>query len=133
MASTAIWKAARKAGKDAFSLCDSTLERMKSPQEDILKVGDFYLDLGSRTASVRGRGVNLSHAEFDVLVYLISNKKRVITARTRLNTRSEYAGVQTTEFLRNLLSLKKKLQEANPFSHYIQTESWVLYDFHCGQ
>jgi DNA-binding response OmpR family regulator len=76
--------------------------------------------------------MQLTAAEFDVLVYVTSHRKQVVTSRTTLALKSADQGVRQTEFLRNLLSLRKKLQEELPDSHYVQTEAWILYDFDPG-
>jgi DNA-binding response OmpR family regulator len=97
----------------------------------IIVAGDFRIDRDTRSATVRGHQVQLTPAEFDVLVYLTSHRKRVVTSRTTLAI-SEDQGVRQTEFLRNLLSLRKKLEEEVPKAHYVQTEAWILYDFDPG-
>ncbi|PSH03061.1 MAG: hypothetical protein CXZ00_14275 [Acidobacteria bacterium] len=99
---------------------------------DIVEAGDFRINIGARTATARGRELNLSSAEFDMLVYLASNRKRIVSSRTTLASKSEYGGVRHAEFLRTLMSLRKKLQENVPGVPYIQTEGWLLYEFHPG-
>jgi DNA-binding response OmpR family regulator len=99
---------------------------------DVIEAGDFRMNIDARTATARGRELDLSGAEFDVLVYLVSNRKRIVTARTTLASKSDYGGMRETEFLRALMALRKKLQERVPGIPYIQTEGWILYEFHPG-
>jgi DNA-binding response OmpR family regulator len=96
-----------------------------------IEAGDFSLDLNARSVTVCGRALRLSGAEFDVLVFLMSHRRHIVTSRTRLKTRIP-GGVREMEFLRAFISLQKKLREEVPGSHYLQTESWILYDFHPG-
>lgn len=98
----------------------------------IIQSGDFRIDVDSRSATVRGHKLDLSCAEFDALVYLASHRRRLVTAHTSLATKSEDSGVRHTELLRALLSLQKKLREVVPGTQYLQTEAWILYDFHPG-
>ncbi len=109
--------------------------QVKQGSEDgteIIVTGDFRIDRKTRSATVRGHQVQLTAGEFDVLVFLTSHHKQVVTSRTTLSLKSETQGVRQTEFLRNLLSLRKKLEEEVPDNHYVQTEAWVLYDFDPG-
>ncbi len=87
------------------------------------------MDLESNSAFLCGHDLHLNRAEFDVLLYLLRHNKRVVTPRTKLATRAE-GSVSQTAFLPALLSLRKKLHQEAPGSHYIQAETWVLYDFH---
>jgi DNA-binding response OmpR family regulator len=97
---------------------------------EIVDEGDFHLELRNRQATVRGRTLRLSAAEFDVLVYLLSHRRRLITSHTRLATRSADHEVRQAAFLPALLSLRKKLNEQAPGVPYINTEAWMLFEFH---
>jgi two-component system OmpR family response regulator len=48
-------------------------------KETILRVGDLAIDLISRTASRRGRGISLLPREFQLLEYLVRNEGRVVS------------------------------------------------------
>lgn len=111
-------------------LLDRIALRATGGSPDVILAGDFRIDLVARSAMVRGRQLCLEGAEFDALVYLASHHRRVITAHTLLATRPEECGTRRTQLLPALISLRKKLQEAVPGSHYLQTEAWILYDFH---
>ncbi|HMK31249.1 MAG TPA: winged helix-turn-helix domain-containing protein [Terriglobales bacterium] len=95
---------------------------------DSIDVGDFHIDLLARTATVRGRQLRLTSEEFDLLMFLTSHPKKLVTPSTLLSTNWNRKGVQHAEFIRVLLSLRRKLEEDGP-QHYIRTEPWVLYRF----
>ena len=96
---------------------------------EVLKVGDFRIDFEHRTVSVRGKRVDLAAAEFELLVFLISHPKRMVTSQTMLSTHWESGRVHQTQFLQVLLSLRKKLEAAGAGLHYIRTEPLVVYRF----
>jgi two-component system OmpR family response regulator len=48
-------------------------------KETILRVGDLAIDLISRTASRRGKGIELLPKEFQLLEYLVRNEGRVVS------------------------------------------------------
>jgi two-component system KDP operon response regulator KdpE len=95
----------------------------------IIQTGDFYIDVVARSATIRGRELHLSGAEFDVLVFLVSHKRRMVTSQTKLATKLEDGSIRQTDFLSALLSLRKKLLEQVPGAQYVHTEAWILYDF----
>ncbi len=92
-----------------------------------IQAGDFCIDCSSHTVTLRGHEVLLSAEEFELLVYLVSHPKKLVTPSTVLATNWPGQRVRQTEFLRVLLSLRKKLEQHG--SHYIRTEPWVLYSF----
>lgn len=98
-------------------------------RESILEVGDFTIDLSERTVRVRGREISLSGAEFDLLVFLTTHRKKVVTPRTLLVTRWAQREARQEDFLPVLLSLRKKLDSEFPGQHYVRTEPWVLCRF----
>jgi two-component system OmpR family response regulator len=48
-------------------------------KETILRVGDLAIDMISRTASRRGKGIELLPREFQLLEYLVRNEGRVVS------------------------------------------------------
>lgn len=109
---------------------DETFSNIETNSTDYIEAGDFRIDVAARSATVCGEELHLSRAEFEVLVYLISHRKQVVTPHTVLTTKSDGAGLCEAEFLPALLSLRKKLREHVPGAQYIRTEAWMLYDFH---
>lgn len=103
-----------------------------SNSNNVIQAGDFRIDADSRSATVRGHELHLNGAEFDVLVFLTSHRKRIITSHTRLATKSDDRGVHQAEFLPALLSLRRKLHEEVPGVPYISTEAWILFEFQPG-
>lgn len=101
-------------------------------RDSIVEVGDFIIDLSRRTVKVRGREVSLSDAEFDLLVFLTTHRKKVITPRTLLITRWAQGEARQEDFLPVLLSLRKKLDAELPGQRYVRTEPWVLCRFEPG-
>lgn len=94
----------------------------------IIEFGDFHIDLACRCASLRGHVLELTSEEFDVLVFLAGHPQSMITPHTMLATKTHH--VRQTEFLRTMLSLRAKLDSAaDPGTHYLRTESWVVYRF----
>jgi DNA-binding response OmpR family regulator len=93
----------------------------------IIESGDFKIDLVERTVTLHGQELQLTSEEFDVLVFrsAILNTwlhhtlcwRQVWTANRR----------RQTEFLRALISLRKKLDAAGPGKHYLRIEPWVIY------
>jgi two-component system KDP operon response regulator KdpE len=98
-------------------------------REEVITAGDFRIDLTNHRVQVRGQRVELTGAEFDLLVFLVSHPKRVITSRTLLATRYNERQVRQTEVLPILLGLRKKLEASGASTHYIRIEPWIFYRF----
>lgn len=96
---------------------------------NVIESGDFRIEFGSRAVRLCGEELELSSEEFEVLVYLVNHPQRLITANTVLVTSWTNNLPRQTEFLRVLLSLRKKLDLAAPGKHYLRTEPWVVYRF----
>ncbi|MFJ7745186.1 response regulator transcription factor [Peribacillus sp. NPDC097295] len=52
---------------------------MEPAQEDILRVHDLQLELGTRDIQRAGKRIELTSREFDLLVYLMENKNQVLS------------------------------------------------------
>jgi DNA-binding response OmpR family regulator len=96
---------------------------------DVIESGDFRIDIGSRTVTLRGEKLELTSEEFDVLVFLINHPQRLVTPHTMLATSWATNQPRQTEFLRVLLSLRKKLDAVGAGKHYLRAEPWVTYRF----
>lgn len=96
---------------------------------NVIESGDFRIDVGSRTVRLCGEELELGSEEFEVLMYLVDHPHRLITTHTVLATSWTKNPPRQTEFLRVLLSLRKKLDAAAPGRHYLRTEPWVVYRF----
>jgi DNA-binding response OmpR family regulator len=96
---------------------------------EVIDSGDFKLDVRRRVATLGQQRLQLTSAEFDVLVFLSGHPQRLVTANTMLATSWSANRPRQTEFLKVLLSLRAKLEAAEPGQHYLRTEPWVLYRF----
>jgi len=96
---------------------------------EVIESGDFKLDVAHRTASIDGIAFKLTPEDFEVLMFVVNHPQRLITPHTVLATSWARSERRQTEFLRVLISLRKKLEEAAPGKHYLRTEPWVVYRF----
>lgn len=112
---------------------NKTTERETAEQSvsltGMIESGDFKIDLVTRTVTLRGENLSLTTEEFDVLVFLAGHPQRMITPRTMLATSWTANGLRQTEFLRVLMSLRKKLDASGNGKHYLKTEPWIIYRF----
>lgn len=100
--------------------------------EDVstLEAGDFLINLQTHQAFVRGEEKKLTPKEFDLLVYLMQNREKVITHRTILAAVWGGNFTEQNEYLRVFLGNLRKKIEINPSKpQYIVTEPWVGYRF----
>jgi len=95
----------------------------------IIEAGDFKIDLDQRTVILRGRELQLSSEEFDVLVFLARHPQSMVTPYTVLATNWTAHRARRTAFLGTLISLRKKIDAAGLGRHYLRTEPWVIYRF----
>jgi len=96
---------------------------------EMLEVGDFKIDTRRQRATIRGEQLELTSEEFDVLVVLTTNPQCVVTPQTTFATHWRGARIHQTQFLRVLLSLRKKLDTVAAGRQYLRTEPWVIYRF----
>jgi DNA-binding response OmpR family regulator len=94
-----------------------------------IEIGDFVINTIERTATVQGENLRLTSAEFDVLVFLTTHPQRCVTPRTVLATNWTDDDHHQTEFLKALLSLRRKLEAVAGGKQYLRTEPWVIYRF----
>jgi two-component system KDP operon response regulator KdpE len=119
----------RESDNSAHVLGDGKRPDSSTGTAEVIDTGDFHIDLGARQATLRGRLLDLTPAEFDLLVFLAGHPKSFVTPKTMLATNST-GGVRQAEFLRALLSLIRKLDsEFGGTQPYIRTEPWILYRF----
>ncbi len=99
----------------------------------IIEEGDFRLELGTKTAYLRNNRLELTCAEFDLLQFLLSHQKKLVTPRTILSGNApkteSSVEAQSANPLKLLLSLRRKLDAVAPARHYLRTEPWILYSF----
>ena len=103
------------------------------PEVQVIDIGDFHIDLQTRSVGVRDRSFHLTPKEFDLLVYLARHPGKVITHRTLLSAVWGENSVEQPEYLRVFVAqLRKKLEAGEGAPRYIVTEPWVGYRFEPG-
>lgn len=100
-----------------------------SAANELIEVGDFRINVMQRSATLQGEELGLTLAEFDVLVFLTTHPQRCVTPHTVLATSWTSDGLYQTEFLKALLSLRRKLDAVAAGKQYLRTEPWVIYRF----
>ena len=96
----------------------------------VLEVGDFRIDLESRSVFVRGAEVHLTPKEYDLLVHFMRHAGKVLTHHTLLGAVWGGNYTEQGEYLRVFVGQLRKKIEQNPSSpRYILTEPWVGYRF----
>jgi len=114
----------------------AALRRASTPEQPdtpLIEIGDFRIDIPTRTVAVRRQETRLTPKEFDLLVYLAKHPGRVITQRALLGAVWGPNSVEQPEYLRVFIGhLRKKLEIDEHSPHYIITEPWVGYRFEPG-
>lgn len=101
---------------------------IESQTESRLEVGDFTVDLERHAIAVRGRELQLTPKEFELLAYMIRNHSKVITHRAILSAVWGPNSVEQSEYLRVFLGNLRKKVEADPADpKYILTKRWIGY------
>ena len=96
----------------------------------VLEVGDFRIDLESRSVFVRGAEVHLTPKEYDLLVHFVRHAGKVLTHHTLLGAVWGGNYTEQGEYLRVFVGqLRKKIEQNSSSPRYILTEPWVGYRF----
>lgn len=101
---------------------------ISSGLDNILRTGDLMVDIDGREVSMGGREISLTPKEFDLLVYLIKNKGKVLS-RVQITEKVwdyEYYGDQRTVDT-HIKKLREKLSDKT--EKYIKTVWGVGYKF----
>jgi two-component system KDP operon response regulator KdpE len=113
----------------------ANLRRTPKEQEPagVVEVGDFRIDLATRSVAVAGRELKLTPKEFDLLLYLSQHPNRVIPHRTLLAAVWGANSTEQPEYLRVFIGQLRKKVESDPAEpRYLLTERWVGYRFEPG-
>jgi two-component system, OmpR family, KDP operon response regulator KdpE len=113
----------------------ANLRRTPKEQEPagVVEVGDFRIDLATRSVTVSGRELKLTPKEFDLLLYLSQHPNRVIPHRTLLAAVWGANSTEQPEYLRVFIGQLRKKVESDPAEpRYLLTERWVGYRFEPG-
>ena len=112
----------------------AALRRAPSSETEVetsFEAGDFLINSEKHEVFVRGVEVHLTPKEFDLLLYLIKNREKVLTHRTLLAAIWGDNYTEQPEYLRVFLGNLRKKIEPNPSApRYILTEPWVGYRFY---
>lgn len=94
-------------------------------EEERLRVGELEIIPGNHEAFYQGEELNLTPKEFELLVYLVRNKGRVLTREQLLNTVWDYDFVGDTRIVDVHIShLREKINKT-----YIKTVRGLGYKF----
>jgi len=87
---------------------------VEAGDDEVITAGDFRINITARKVRLLGDELELTSAEFDMLVFLINHPKKLVTQQTMLATSWSGNVVRQTKFLRVLQSLQNKLESRNP-------------------
>ncbi len=113
----------------------ANLRRTRKEESDLapMVMGDFKIDPGARSVSVKDRAVHLTPKEFDLLMYLVRYAGRVVTHRALLAAVWGGESTEQVEYLRVFVAqLRKKIEPSPNSPRYIVTDPWVGYRFQPG-
>lgn len=113
----------------------ANLRRSQAQESEVapVEIGDFKIDPGARSVSVKGRAVHLTPKEFDLLFYLGRRAGKVVTHRALLNAVWGGENTEQVEYLRVFVAqLRKKIEPSPNTPRYILTDPWVGYRFEPG-
>lgn len=100
----------------------------------LIEEGDFRIDVGAHTLTIRGRDVRLTPKEFELLVFLAQHPGKVVSHRALLAAVWGPNATEQPEYLRVFVGqLRKKLEPDASSPRYIVTEPWVGYRFNPGE
>ncbi|HEY9009001.1 response regulator transcription factor [Ohtaekwangia sp.] len=109
----------------------AVIRRKKFGGNNIYHVHEITIDLIGKTISIHDKAIDLTRKEYDLLLFLISNKNRVVTR----NAIAEHLSGDNTEIYDNfdfiyshMKNLKRKLSDAH-CQDYIKTIYGLGYKF----
>lgn len=101
------------------------MKKLTLEEEERLRVGELEIVPGNFEAYYQGKELNLTPKEFELLVFLVRNKGRVLTREQLLNTVWDYDFVGDTRIVDVHIShLREKINKA-----YIKTVRGLGYKF----
>ncbi len=102
----------------------------QAAKPEILNLKNMVIDKGNRTVCISGKGVTLTSKEFDLLVFLASNKGRVFTKKQiyRHVWEDEYA-FDDNNIMSFISKLRKKIEPDADQPFFILTVHGVGYRF----
>ncbi|MCD7892648.1 MAG: response regulator transcription factor [Erysipelotrichaceae bacterium] len=111
-----------------YAKCEALLKRIhKNVQKKIIHEGIITIDEDTHEVLVNGRKINLSYKEYSILLYLIANKRKILTRDQLLDKIWGYDYYGDQRIVDTYIKkLRRKLAEA---SSYIQTVVKLGYMF----
>jgi DNA-binding response OmpR family regulator len=110
---------------------NAVIRRRAFDGQNLLTLGRLTIDLVSMTACTEGSEINLTRKEYELLVYFVSNKNRVVTKESIVDHLWE-ASVQLTDnydfIYSHIKNLRKKLGDAG-CPDYIRSVHGMGYKF----
>lgn len=97
------------------------------PQQ-VIKAGDFLIDIPQHRVAVRGQDIHLTPKQFDLLVCLAQHPGQVLTHRALLHA-VWGTNADQPEYLRVTIGQLRKKIELSDEPVYIVTEPWIGYRF----
>jgi two-component system, OmpR family, KDP operon response regulator KdpE len=94
----------------------------------IIKAGDFLIDVPQHRVVVRGQDIHLTPKQFDLLVSLAQHPGQVLTHRALLHA-VWGTNADQPEYLRVTIGQLRKKIELSDEPAYIVTEPWIGYRF----
>lgn len=101
----------------------SVIRRKQFSSSNVVKQNELQIDLLAKTVAVNNESISLTKKEFDLLIYFIGNKNKVISK----STLAEHLSGDLADMLDNhdfvyahVKNLKKKLYDAG-CGHYLKT------------
>jgi two-component system, OmpR family, KDP operon response regulator KdpE len=105
----------------------------EGPEERSILLGDFRVDLASRSVTVREEEIHLTPKEYELLLYFIRHPDKVLTHRVLLGALWGGDYVEQIEYLRVFVGhLRRKIEPDPAHPRYILTEPWTGYRFNAG-
>jgi len=94
----------------------------QSDNEEIIQLGAISLDLEARTVELRGTQLNLTSAEYNLLIQLACKPGKVFSRLELLQATQGacYAGYERTIDV-HIMNLRQKIKQIDPDTVYIQT------------
>jgi DNA-binding response OmpR family regulator len=109
----------------------AVIRRKRFDGNNAITIRDLKIDLLGKTVSVNGKSVDLTRKEYDLLLFVVSNKNRVVTK----NAIAEHLSGDDAEVFDNfdviyshMKNLKRKLSDAGSMD-YIKTVYGLGYKF----
>ncbi|MDD2970712.1 MAG: response regulator transcription factor [Lachnospiraceae bacterium] len=99
-----------------------------APKKGVVELGKLSIDMATREVAMDGKPVTLTYKEYELLMYLVENRARVVEREELLDELWDYnAEIETRTLDIHIRTLRQKLGEEG--STYIKTIRSVGYRF----